>query len=71
MRALVVGAGAWGTALAVALARAGLDVDLEGERLYAVLDGLAVHAVTRPSALPPDRARAVLAAHLAALRDTP
>jgi hypothetical protein len=30
-----------------------LDVDLEGERLYAVLDGLAVHAVTRPSALPP------------------
>ena len=52
-------------------ARAELDVGLEGERLYAVLDGLAVHTVTRPSALPPDRARAVLAAHLAALRDTP
>jgi AcrR family transcriptional regulator len=52
-------------------ARAELDVGLEGERLYAVLDGLAVHAVTRPSALPPDRAREVLAAHLAALGDTP
>ena len=52
-------------------ARAELDIGLEGERLYAVLDGLAVHAVTRPSALPPDRAREVLAAHLAALRDTP
>ena len=51
-------------------ARAGLDLDLEAERLYAVLDGLAVHAVTRPAALPPDRTRAVLAAHLAALRDT-
>ena len=46
-----------------------LDVDLEGERLYAVLDGLAVHAVTRPSALPPDRVREVLAAHVAALGD--
>jgi hypothetical protein len=45
-------------------------VDLAGERLYAVLDGLAVHALTRPSALPPDRVREVLAAHLAALCDT-
>ena len=52
-------------------ARAGLDPDLEAERLYAVLDGLAVHAVTRPSALPADRVRQVLAAHLTALRDTP
>jgi AcrR family transcriptional regulator len=51
-------------------ARADLDVDLEGERLYAVLDGLAVHAVTRPWALPPDRTREVLAAHLATLGDT-
>lgn len=51
-------------------ARPDLDVDLEGERLYAVLDGLAVHAVTRPSVLPPERAREVLAAHLAALGDT-
>jgi len=50
-------------------ARPGLDADLEAERLYAVLDGLAVHAVTRPAALPPDRVRAVLAAQLATLRD--
>ncbi len=50
-------------------ARADLHVDLEGERLYAVLDGLAVHAVTRPAALPPDRVREVLAAHLATLGD--
>ncbi|MGY1729188.1 TetR/AcrR family transcriptional regulator [Geodermatophilus sp. SYSU D01062] len=52
-------------------ARTGLDPDLEAERLYAVLDGLAVHAATRPSALPPDRAREVLAAHLRSLADTP
>jgi AcrR family transcriptional regulator len=52
-------------------ARADLDVELEGERLYAVVDGLAVHAVTRPSALPPARTREVLARHLAALGDTP
>ncbi|SDC24113.1 transcriptional regulator, TetR family [Geodermatophilus telluris] len=50
--------------------RAGLDPGLEAERLYAVLDGLAVHALTRPAALPADRARQVLAAHLEALRDT-
>jgi AcrR family transcriptional regulator len=51
-------------------ARSGLDLDLEAERLYAVLDGLAVHAASRPTALPPDRARQVLAAHLDSLRDT-
>ncbi|WNV75562.1 TetR family transcriptional regulator C-terminal domain-containing protein [Geodermatophilus sp. DSM 44513] len=55
--------------VAEGVAPAGLDVELEGERLYAVVDGLAVHALTRPSVLPPDRARAVLAAHLAALGD--
>ncbi|MGY2065835.1 TetR/AcrR family transcriptional regulator [Blastococcus sp. SYSU DS0619] len=50
--------------------RDGLDPDLEAERLYAVLDGLALHALTRPSALPATRVRAVLEAHLAELRDT-
>lgn len=50
--------------------RPGSDRSLEAERLYAVLDGLAVHAVTRPSALPPGRVRQVLAAHLDGLRDT-
>src|SRR3712207_9383969 len=32
---------------------AGLDVGLEGERVYAGLGGLAGHAVTRPSGPPP------------------
>ncbi|SFP94583.1 transcriptional regulator, TetR family [Geodermatophilus dictyosporus] len=50
--------------------RPGLDPALEAERLYAVLDGLALHAATRPAALPADRAREVLAAHLGSLRDT-
>ena len=46
----------------------GLDVGLEAERLYAVLDGLTVHAVTRPDRLSPGRATAVLARHLDSLR---
>lgn len=50
--------------------RDGLDPDLETERLYALLDGLALHALHRPAALPPGRVRAVLEAHLAGLRDT-
>ncbi|WP_324275022.1 TetR/AcrR family transcriptional regulator [Blastococcus brunescens] len=64
------------SAVVVALTEAaeeplGVDVPLEAERLYAVLDGLALHALTRPAALPADRARAVLEAHLAGLRGTP
>lgn len=50
--------------------RPGADPGLEAERLYAVLDGLALHALTDPSALPPERAREVLTAHLDALGDT-
>jgi AcrR family transcriptional regulator len=50
--------------------RPGADQDLETERLYAVLDGLALHALTAPSALPAERAREVLGAHVAALCDT-
>ena len=41
---------------------------VEAERLYAVLDGLTVHAVTRPDRLSPGRATAVLARHLDSLR---
>ena len=40
-----------------------LEVDLETERLFALLDGLAVHAATRPQT--PDRLLAVLDHHLA------
>ncbi|WP_369259555.1 TetR/AcrR family transcriptional regulator [Geodermatophilus amargosae] len=50
--------------------RPGSDPSLEAERLYAVLDGLAVHAATRPAALPAGRVRQVLAAHLDSLHDT-
>lgn len=50
--------------------RADLDLPLEAERLYAVLDGLALHALSPPSTLPADRVREVLAAHLVSLRDT-
>ena len=45
-----------------------LDVGLETERLYAVIDGLAVHAVVRPGRLTPEEATAVLALHLDSLR---
>ena len=40
-----------------------LEVDLETERLFALLDGLAVHAAMRPQT--PDRLLAVLDHHLA------
>ena len=42
----------------------GLDVDLEAELLYAVVDGLAVHAVVRPERATDDVVAAVLARHL-------
>lgn len=44
------------------------DADLEVERLYALVDGLALHAVMRPSLWPPERLSAVLRHHLDALR---
>ena len=45
-----------------------LDVELETERLYAVIDGLAVHAVVRPELAPAENLTAVLARHLDGLR---
>ncbi|CAM3477940.1 TetR/AcrR family transcriptional regulator [Isoptericola cucumis] len=48
--------------------RPGLDLDLEEQRLSALVDGLTVRGVLHPELLPPDRARAVLASHLAGLR---
>ena len=39
-------------------------VEVETERLFALLDGLAVHAAMRPSECTPDRQRAVLRQHL-------
>ncbi len=46
----------------------GLDVALEAGRLHALLDGLAVHAVMRPTAVPPSRITAVIARHLDSLQ---
>ncbi|GLZ80904.1 TetR family transcriptional regulator [Actinorhabdospora filicis] len=47
--------------------RPGLDLDLEAERLCAVLDGLAVAAALRPEAHDPERSMGVLRTHLAGL----
>lgn len=44
------------------------DADLELERLYALVDGLVLHAVMRPSLWPPERLSAVLSYHVNALR---
>ena len=46
----------------------GLDVDLETERLYAVVDGLTMHVVVRPGRLPSEKATEVLSRHLDSLR---
>lgn len=48
-------------------APAGLDLGLEAERLYAVVDGLSVHAVVRPERAPAAVVVAVLTQHLDSL----
>lgn len=48
----------------VALTGPGPDSDLEADRLFALLDGLAVHVAMRPEHASPGRVRAVLARHL-------
>jgi BetI-type transcriptional repressor, C-terminal len=58
-----------GTARADAgLTAAGLDLPLEAQRLHALLDGLAPHAVLRPASLPLARVVAIVARHLDSLR---
>lgn len=49
----------------------GLDAQVEAERLYALVDGLAVHAVTQPSQMPPERLSKVVAHHLDSLCYSP
>jgi len=44
--------------------------ELETDRLHALVDGLAVHAATRPSHVTAARMRAVIAAHVDALAST-
>lgn len=49
------------------LAPAGADQELETDRLFALLDGLAVHMATRPDHATGERTRGVLSHHLDAL----
>ncbi|MFI6584067.1 TetR/AcrR family transcriptional regulator [Embleya sp. NPDC050493] len=46
-------------------------LDLETDRLHALLDGLAVHAAMRPALVGSDRMRSIVAAHLDALTAPP
>ncbi|RZQ61235.1 TetR/AcrR family transcriptional regulator [Amycolatopsis suaedae] len=55
--------------LVTGLAEAGLvpstvDVEFEADRLHALLDGLAVHGVTRPERMTAERMTAVITRHL-------
>jgi AcrR family transcriptional regulator len=61
--ALRAGCRRWVTAIA----GDDIDIDLETERLHAVLDGLAIHAATRPEIATADRLHAILAMHLSTL----
>jgi len=45
-----------------------LDPALEAERLYALVDGLAIHGVMQPDRMPPERMRSVLLHHIQTLR---
>ncbi len=42
----------------------GVDIDLETERLFAIVDGLAIHAILQPERMTKDRVEQVLALHL-------
>lgn len=49
----------------------GRDLDVETERVRALVDGLAVHLLLEPAALPASRVRSILVAHLNDLRAAP
>jgi AcrR family transcriptional regulator len=48
--------------------RADLDLDLETERLHALLDGISFHVTIQPDVTTTERVRQVLAAHVLSLR---
>lgn len=50
---------------------AGLDLDLEAERLGALVDGLAMHAAGQPSRVRPELVLATVRRHLDSLRPVP
>ncbi|GAB2672549.1 TetR/AcrR family transcriptional regulator [Paenibacillus thermoaerophilus] len=49
------------------LAKPDLQADIEQEKLYALIDGLAVHHLLRPDALPAERLEAIIDEHLRSL----
>ncbi|NMO97780.1 TetR/AcrR family transcriptional regulator [Paenibacillus lemnae] len=49
------------------LAKPDLNADFEAERFYALVDGLAMHAILRPELLPPDKIKALIRHHLYSL----
>lgn len=48
--------------------RPGLDLDLETERLHALIDGISFHVTLQPEVTTADRVRQVLAAHVLSLQ---
>lgn len=53
--------------VASGMARSGLDVELEAEKLYALVDGLAVHRLMQPERLDVDRIESIVEQHLRSL----
>lgn len=49
------------------LARPNTDIELETEKLFALIDGLAVHRIMQPDRLPVERLESLLDSYLAAL----
>ncbi|WP_010494214.1 TetR/AcrR family transcriptional regulator [Paenibacillus elgii] len=49
------------------LAKSGLDAALEAEKLYALVDGLAIHQLVQPGRLSPERLEYLLNQHLSSL----
>jgi AcrR family transcriptional regulator len=48
--------------------KAGLDLDLEAERLHAIIDGLSLHTAMQPAVSTPARVREILSHHLNTLQ---
>ncbi|MFD0678983.1 MULTISPECIES: TetR/AcrR family transcriptional regulator [unclassified Paenibacillus] len=49
------------------LSRPGMDIELETEKLYALIDGLAVHRIMQPKRLSVERLEYIIESHLTAL----
>ncbi|MNI40455.1 hypothetical protein D3C73_946800 [compost metagenome] len=49
------------------LAKPGLDIELETEKLYALIDGLAIHGILQRDRLIPDRIESIVGQHLRTL----